>query len=202
MKVLNMLKRIKIKSIKKINDKRHVYDLSVVGNHNFFIGNTEILTHNCDFLSINGQASLRNPIEQYSKITRFILTANYHEKIINPIKSRCQLFEVVPPSRKEVAIHMAKILNNENVSFKLDVLKVLIDHTYPDIRQLINYCQRNTVNGVLSVNTNDIIDSDFRLKLLNILLSEKSKKDIFKDVRQLVADNHVSDFSDVYSFLY
>ena len=97
-----------------------------------------------DYITPNSQAALRNLMEQFSRTTRFILTCNYHDKIIKPIKSRCQIFEVFPPSPKDVAIHVAKILQQENISFDPEDIKLLIDHTYPDIRQFINYCQRNS----------------------------------------------------------
>jgi len=194
--------KIKIKSIRKLEKKRKVYDLSVQGNHNFFITNKKILTHNCDYMTPNSQAALRNLMQgQYSKLTRFVLTCNYHERIIEPIVSRCQVFEVIPPSRKDVAIHAAKILQKENVEFNPQDIKVLVDSTYPDIRQLINSCQRNSTEGRLIVDRAEIIDSDFKLKLLETL-TQKEKKGIFKSIRQLVADNHISDFTEIYRFLY
>ena len=66
------MKEIKIKSIKKLEKKHHVYDLSVEGNHNFFIGELGTLTHNCDYLTPNAQAIMRNLMETFSKHCRFI----------------------------------------------------------------------------------------------------------------------------------
>jgi replication factor C small subunit len=45
-----------------------------------------------DYLTANAQAVLRNMMEQFSKNSRFILTCNYPEKIIDPIQSRCSVF--------------------------------------------------------------------------------------------------------------
>jgi len=154
-----------------------------------------------DYMTPNSQAALRNIMEQFSKLTRFVLTCNYHERIIDPIVSRCQVYEVFPPSRQEVAIHVAKLLQQEAVKFNPEDIKVLVDSTYPDIRQLINSCQRNSSEGNLKVDRTEIIDSDFKLTLLGIL-TQKEKRDIFNSVRQLVADNHISDFTEVYKFLY
>ena len=82
------MQKLKVKNIKKLNEKQNVYDLTVQENHNFFIGKNQILTHNCDYMSTNAQAALRNLMETYSQHTRFILTCNYVEKIIEPLISR------------------------------------------------------------------------------------------------------------------
>ena len=50
-----------------------------------------------DFLTIMAQASLRNVIETFSRSTRFILTCNYLERIIDPLQSRCQTLKIIPP---------------------------------------------------------------------------------------------------------
>jgi len=160
-----------------------------------------IILDECDFISPSGQAALRNLMETFSRTTRFILTANYHEKIIDPIISRCQIYQIVPPTRKDVAVRLGNILKAENIKFDVADIKVLVDATYPDIRQLINSAQMNCMNGELKVDRAQIIESDFRLKLLEILKG-KNKKDIFRSVRQLVADNHINDFIEVYRFLY
>lgn len=154
-----------------------------------------------DYMTPNAQANLRNVMEQFSRNTRFILTCNYHEKIIYPIQSRCQIFEVIPPSRADVAIRVATILQKEKITFDPKDIKVLVDSTYPDIRQLINSSQLNSIEGNLTVDRHKIIESDFRLKLLEIL-KEKDKRAVFINIRQLVNDNHVNEFSDVYRFLY
>ena len=160
-----------------------------------------IILDECDYITPNAQAALRNLMETFSKHCRFILTCNYVERIIDPIQSRCQSFQIIPPSRGEVAKHTHDILISENVTHEMDDLKVLIDSGYPDIRRIINSSQRNVVKGKLKLDTNSILQNDYKLKLLKILKTQ-NKKTALKDIRQLLADNKITDFSDLFRLLY
>ena len=160
-----------------------------------------IILDECDYITPNAQAALRNLMETFSKHCRFILTCNFVERIIDPIQSRCQSFQIIPPSKGEVAKHTHDILLSENVTHKMDDLKVLIDSGYPDIRRIINASQRNVVNGKLKLDTTSIIQNDYKLKLLKVLKTQ-NKKTAFKDIRQLLLDNKITDFADLFRLLY
>ena len=69
-----------------------------------------IILDEADYITPASQAALRNLMETFSKHCRFILTCNYVERIIDPIQSRCQSFQIIPPDRKQVAVHMSNIL--------------------------------------------------------------------------------------------
>ena len=142
-------------------------------------------------------------MEQFSATTRFILTCNYHEKIIEPIVSRCQTFNIVPPNRKDVAVHLAKILAKESVKAQPDDIALMVNKGYPDIRKVINNAQQNSINGTLEIIKEDLIEGDYKLKLLEILKNaSKDKKTAWKDARQLIANEKINDFTDVYKFLF
>ena len=161
-----------------------------------------IILDEFDYMTPNAQAILRNLMETFSKHCRFILTCNYVEKIIDPIQSRCQTFQIVPPSKKEVAVQLDKILKSENVNYDVKDLVPIIDSSYPDIRKVINTCQLNSVKGVLKLSKNDLLDSDFKTKIVDILkLSDESRNKYMK-IRQTVADSKVQDFTEMYSLLY
>ena len=160
-----------------------------------------IILDECDYITPNAQAALRNLMETFSKHCRFILTCNFVERIIDPIQSRCQSFQIIPPSKKEVARHIHNILLEENVMSDMKDLKVLIDSGYPDIRRVINAAQRNVVKGKLKLDTTSIIQNDYKLKLLKILKTQ-DKKTAFKDIRQLLLDNKITDFADLFRLLY
>ena len=160
-----------------------------------------IILDECDYITPNAQAALRNLMETFSKHCRFILTCNYVERIIDPIQSRCQSFQIIPPSRNEVAKHLHNILIEENVMDTPEDIKILVETGYPDIRRIINSAQRNVVGNQLKLDTSSIIQNDYKLKLLEILKT-KPKKDAFKEIRQLLADNKVTDFADLFRLLY
>tara|TARA_B100000674_G_scaffold62422_1_gene43289 strand:- start:814 stop:1761 length:948 start_codon:yes stop_codon:yes gene_type:complete len=155
-----------------------------------------------DYMTPNAQAILRNLMETFSKHCRFILTCNYVEKIIDPIQSRCQTFQIVPPSKKEVAVQISKILGLEGVKFEPKELVPIIDSSYPDIRKVINTCQLNSSNGNLKVDTQNILDSDIKVKVLDLLKSKDDKRNKYMKIRQAIADSRIQDFTELYSFLY
>ena len=165
-----------------------------------------IILDECDYITPNAQAALRNLMETFSKHTRFILTCNYVERIIDPIQSRCQSFQIVPPSRKEVAVHLTSILKEEEADFQMDDVATLVNGGYPDIRRVINFAQRQIVDGKLSIDQNNLVAVDlnvnvFSSQIVNVLKSE-SKKDAFVTIRKMLADNQISDFADLFRLLY
>ena len=160
-----------------------------------------IILDECDYITPNAQAALRNLMATFSKHCRFILTCNFVERIIDPIQSRCQSFQVIPPSKKEVAVHMTNILKEEGISSKVDDIAGLVNAGYPDIRRVINSCQRQCVDGMLVVDKQSLVESDYKMKLMEIIKKE-SKKDAFKSVRKLLADSQVTDFAELYKLMY
>tara|TARA_B100000902_G_scaffold384813_1_gene425421 strand:- start:1736 stop:2659 length:924 start_codon:yes stop_codon:yes gene_type:complete len=160
-----------------------------------------IILDECDYITPNAQAALRNLMETFSKHCRFILTCNFVERIIDPIQSRCQSFQIVPPSKKEVAVHLVNILKEEGVKHSSDDVVNLVNSGYPDIRRVINSAQRQVVNGNLVIDEQALIENDYKLTLIEILKKE-NKRDSFKKIRKLLADSKVTDFSDGFRLLY
>ena len=160
-----------------------------------------IILDECDYITPNAQAALRNLMETFSKHCRFILTCNYVERIIDPIQSRCQSFQIIPPDRKQIAQHLSNILTNENVNYELDNIVTIVNGSYPDIRRVINSSQRQVVNGELKIDESTIIQNDYKLQVLEVLKTQ-DKKNSFKNIRQVLADSKVTDFSDLFRLLF
>ncbi len=155
-----------------------------------------VILDESDYLTINAQASLRNIIETFSAKTRFILTCNYVERIIEPLQSRCQAFKIETLSKPDIARHIAYILNTEEVKFNPKDLAEIINNYYPDIRKIINVTQQHNIDGELMINK---IDTKFDISDVVKLIQSK---DAFKLVRQYLVDNNISDFEPMYRALY
>ena len=158
-----------------------------------------VILDEADYLTPQAQATLRNTIESCSKTTRFILTCNYLERIISPLQSRCQTFEITPPSKTEVIEHVSTITAEEamlEVSVN-DIQKVVNTH-YPDIRKIINTIQGSIVDGVCKIDDNSLKNSQLGDKIVDAL--EKKLK--LSVIRQILADSGAREFDGLFKVLY
>lgn len=160
-----------------------------------------VILDEADYITPASQAALRNLMETFSKHCRFILTCNFVERIIDPIQSRCQSFQIIPPDRKQVAIHVSDILQKENVNAKVDDIVTIVNGGFPDLRRVINGAQRQVVNGELVIDEGMSIQNDYKNQVLEILKTQ-DKKNSFKNIRQLLADSKVTDFSDLFRLMF
>ena len=157
-----------------------------------------VILDEADFLTIQAQASLRNVIETFSKSTRFILTCNYIERIIDPLQSRCQTLKIVPPSKADIARHLCKVLSQENVNYDTDSVVNIVKKQYPDVRKMLNICQMSSKKGELVVDSQTLVSSNYIDQIIELLPNNKS----FKQIRQIIADSNVDDFEALYKALY
>jgi|TARA_B110000908_G_scaffold96068_1_gene113608 replication factor C small subunit len=163
-----------------------------------------VILDEADFLTIQAQASLRNIIETFSRTTRFILTCNYVERIIDPLQSRCQVLKIVPPTKKDVAKHLNWILQQESIEHDINDLAPLVNQYYPDLRKCINTIQLSTQDSTLKLDQSILISSNYIDKVINALSegSKFNKVDCYNDIRQIIADANVDDFDELFRALY
>jgi len=159
-----------------------------------------IILDEADFITIQGQAALRNVIETYSMSTRFILTCNFIERIIDPLQSRCQVLKIVPPSKGEVAKHVVTVLEKENTEYDLDSIKIVVNQFYPDLRKILNTCQLSTHNGKLVLDKSVLIASNYIDKVISELI--KPTLTSWKTIKQIIADSNISEYDELFRSLY
>lgn len=141
----------------------------------------------------DAQRILRSVMEEYSETTRFILTANYFSRIIEPLKSRCLIFKI-QPSLNDSLKRCCFILKSENIKVDDDQKQNLVHYiqkNYPDLRRIINDLQRFSVSGVLQINSADQV-KDFAEKIYNALISKlestKIRKIVIEEEKTFGAD--------------
>ena len=157
-----------------------------------------IILDEADYLTIQSQAALRNVMEQYSRNTRFILTCNYVEKIIDPIQSRCQVVNIIPPSKKDIALHLVSILDEEKIEYEKESLKDVVNTYYPDLRKMLNTIQMFSKKGKLDLTKSTVVSSAYHKQIIDNLKSKRN----WRELRQIIADSGVKDFEELFKKLY
>ena len=114
--------------------------IKTLGNHPFKI----IHLDECDSLTKEAQQALRRTMENYAGSTRFILSANFSSKIIDPIQSRCTVFRFKPLAKEEIDEVIDRIVKEEQLTIDKDAYESLSDITGGDVRRLINILQSCT----------------------------------------------------------
>ncbi len=157
-----------------------------------------VILDEADYITPQAQATLRNTIESCSKTTRFILTCNYLERIISPLQSRCQTFEITPPSKGDVWNKCENILHNENVEFETTKIKAAIDTHYPDIRKIINTLQGSVVDGRIKIDSTSLKNTQLGGLIVDALI----RKAKLSEIRQIIADSGSREFDDLFKYIY
>ncbi len=119
--------------------------------------------------------------------------------LIEPLRSRCQEFDLSPPTKKIVAKHISIILDKEDIKYEIEDLVTIVNKFYPDFRKIINNCQKYTVDGVIKLDTLSGNDN-YQNEILNELKKPSTKS--FNNIRQFIANSETDNFEDLYKFLY
>jgi DNA polymerase III delta prime subunit len=150
-----------------------------------------------DYLSQDAQALLRSLIEETSRSCRFIATCNYVHRIIPPLRSRFQEWEIATPDLGAVEERAISILEHHKIKYDTDTLHAVVAAGYPDFRKIINLLQQHSSSGTLIVSDVEKAQ-DWKLGLLPLLA-----KGDFKAARKLVCDSATKEeLVEVYRFLY
>ena len=162
-----------------------------------------VILDEADYLTPQAQATLRNTIESCSKTTRFIFTCNYLERIISPLQSRCQTFEITPPSKQEVNNKCESILSKEDISYENNDILTIIDTHYPDIRKIINTIQGSVIDGgqrdyYLKIDNNSLKNTQLGGLVVDALI----RKAKLSEIRQILADSGSREFDDLFKYIY
>jgi len=149
-----------------------------------------VILDEADYLNPQStQPALRGFIEEFSNNCRFILTCNFKNRIIEPLHSRCGVydFSLSGKEKAELAGQFMKrvkaILGNENVEYNEKVVAQVILKHAPDWRRILNELQRHSIGGQIS--TEAIVTTTNSFNDLFVALKSKD----FKKMRSWVVNN-------------
>ncbi|ADO99242.1 clamp loader subunit [Cyanophage S-RIM44] len=149
-----------------------------------------VIIDEADNTTADVQLSLRTAVEEFHNNCRFIFTCNFQNKIIEPLHSRCTVFdfriqkEQQQQLQGQFFLRLKQILDENEVEYQDKVVVKLIQRYYPDWRRLINEAQRHASTGKIDT---DILCDIADVNLSQLMNSLKNKE--FSTVRKWVVDN-------------
>ena len=161
-----------------------------------------VILDEADYLNPQStQPALRGFIEEFANNCRFILTCNFKNRIIEPLHSRCGVYEFNGGDKQQLCndffIRTQGILDKEGIPYDKPALAELIMKYYPDWRRVLNELQRYSLSGKIDIGIlNNISDKNYN----DLFSSIKSKN--FKKMRSWVVNNIDTDASAIFRAIY
>ena len=158
-----------------------------------------VIIDEADHLSAAVQPALRNFMESLSANSRFILTCNYRNRIIEPLQSRLSHFDFFIPKEekkelfKQFMDRVSQILDDHEVKYNDRVIAEFVVKHFPDFRKIINELQKSSAGGEIDKSILSAVKEDAVHELY-----ENMKTKNFTEMRKWVADNLDLSSSDIF----
>lgn len=178
--------------------KRYASTVSIMSSYKV------VIIDEADYLNPQStQPALRGFIEEFANTCRFVLTCNFKNRIIEPLHSRCPVYEFtlskkdLPTLSAQFMKRLQGILKAENVEYDPKVVAEVIMKYAPDWRRVIGECQRYSIGG--KIDSGILVNlADESIKGLFNSLKDKD----FKKMRQWVVDNIDVESASIFRKLY
>ena len=128
-----------------------------------------IFLDEADNLTSDAQAALRRTMETYTRTSRFILSANYSSRLIEPIQSRCAVFRFRPLKPDAIKEFLTRIAKEEKLKVTEDGIEALVYVAQGDMRRAVNSLQ-------VAASINTTIDGDTLYKAASTVRPDEVKK--------------------------
>jgi DNA polymerase III delta prime subunit len=153
----------KFATSKTLDGKNKIVILDELGNH-----------------AISGlQDGLRADLELFHNTCRFIITTNYINRIIDPLKSRCELIDfnfteksIVDEMKPKIIKRLILILKNEKIEFTEEIISKIVDKYYPDIRYMIKVLQQYSKENA-KIDENILKYESVDVELFDMIINKK-----------------------------
>ncbi len=143
---------------------KEIARLAPFGGTNFKI----IFLDEADNLTADAQAALRRTMETYSKTSRFILSANYSSRLIEPIQSRTAVFRFRPLKPEAIAEYIGRIAKAEKLKITDDGMEALVYVAEGDMRRAVNALQ-------VAASLGSTVDAEVLYKVSSTIRPEEVK---------------------------
>jgi len=178
------------------NIRNDVYNFSMLKT---FREGKVVIFDEADRLSSNAQDALKVLIEEFLNV-RYIFITNNINKIIDPLQSRTQKFEIRPLNYEQIKERCVYILKNENIKYTDEVLDKMIKRYSPDLRSLIQEIQKSVINNVLTVNKTQLLENEYK-RVISTLL-KRADEDSIDKIRKLIYSLQNIDFTMLFQYLF
>lgn len=128
-----------------------------------------IFLDEADNLTSDAQAALRRTMETYTKTSRFILSANYSSRLIEPIQSRCAVFRFRPLRPEAIREYLGRVAKAEKLKVTEDGMEALVYVAQGDMRRAVNSLQ-------VAASLGSTIDGDALYKAASTVRPEEIKR--------------------------
>ncbi|MDA7837520.1 AAA family ATPase [bacterium] len=163
-----------------------------------------VILDEADYLNAQStQPALRGFIEEFSDNCRFILTCNFKNRVIEPLHSRCSIYEFNTTKKgmqklcAQFYTRTMHILEAEGVIVdSKDEIANLIMRYAPDWRRVLNELQRSSIGGKLNIAMLQGGSGQY-----DDLFKHLKDKD-FKKMRKWVSENMDVDSSVIFRSIY
>lgn len=155
-----------------------------------------IILDEADTMTSDSQFALRRIIEQYSKITRFCIICNYHNKIIDPIVSRCAMFRFKPIASDHIIKKLQYICVKEKFNCSDILINKIVEICRGDLRKAINMLQKcyNSYGDKINIELLDEMSGVIPNNKFVLLMNSIVRKDTM-EVDRMVTDIFLEGYS-------
>lgn len=158
-----------------------------------------IVLDEADALQPGAQDAFRGVIEAFSDNCRFILTCNYAEKLLDPIKNRLEIYDFDNLNKQEMVKpifeRLKAILENENITYNPKDLVPIINTYYPSIRSMIGALQKFSSTGTFILDNDELDGSNKYLEIIELIKS----KDFISTINKI---NDLASPTNMYTYMY
>lgn len=158
-----------------------------------------IVLDEADALQPAAQDAFRGVIEAFSDNCRFILTCNFSEKLMEPIKNRLEVYDFDSLDKQEMVKpifeRLKAILENENITYNPKDLVPIINTYYPSIRSMVGSLQKFSTTGSLVIDMNELDGTNKYLEIINKI----REKDFITTINMI---NDLAAPTNMYTYMY